>query len=400
MNNSKGNKQEKNLEIGASLRVGLLNHPVLKSMHRKAIEDFEVAYKDYQERVKSQGSATAKPLLKAMCVSREQREVIALMKSIRFSQLTHDIINQYISDVKQEQHTDVQMDERNIFKGITMRAADDINDIGAAISDFFGEVNNRTRECGLANHFLQDYESKELRKQSFPLLLKGAWPREATQYLKKKWEKDGRKWMLQELLVEIKTCASTFGPYELLKNGGKEWKSDRKETTQSGKSDSSRANWTPYKGRYSSNNNFKKQEKQGEKPTNVSEWNTKKGGGSRAPARAGATDSKRWMSGGGTQKIVCFKCGQPGHRRPECKLADDNYKVIQHQKKYMEAKKGLRKLGVNFMVNEQLVGKKEAEEDNVEEDEEDNVLEQERQERKNDEYSRSEEGYSSDCSSQ
>ena len=66
----------------------------------------------------------------------------------------------------------------------------------------------------------------------------------------------------------------------------------------------------------------------------------------------------------------------------------------------MEAKKGLRKLGVNFMVNEQLVGKKEDEEDNVEEDEEDNVLEQERQERKNDEYSRSEEGYSSDCSSQ
>ena len=188
MNNSNEGKKNKNLESASSLRVALLNNPELDSMHRKAIEDFEVAYKDYVDKVKSQGSSTAKPILKAMCVTRQQREVIAMMKNIRFNELTHDIINQYIADVKQEQYKEVQLDERNVFKGITMRAADDVNDIGATIADFFGKVNERARECGLTDRFLKEMDSKDLRKQSFPLLLKGVWPRDATPYLKKKWE--------------------------------------------------------------------------------------------------------------------------------------------------------------------------------------------------------------------
>ena len=107
---SEEKKNTRAQETAASLRVTLCNPPELNEMHRKAIEDFEVAYKDYEEKVKAQGSATAKPLLKAMCVTRVQREVIALVKGIRFKDLTHDIIYAYIEEIKREQQLEVQMD--------------------------------------------------------------------------------------------------------------------------------------------------------------------------------------------------------------------------------------------------------------------------------------------------
>ena len=89
------------------------------------------------------------------------------------------------------------------------------------------------------------------------------------------------------------------------------------------------------------------------------------------------------MAGGGTKKIVCFKCGQPGHKKPECNLPDDHFKVIAHQKKFREQRAGLRKLGINFMVDEQ----NEDESNEVEVQEEGKTQESEQEE------------FSSDCDS-
>ena len=328
-------------ESAATLRVTLCKEPELAELHRKAIQDFEVAYIDYEAKVKAQGSATAKPILKAMCVTRVQREVIALIKGIKFKDLTHELIYAYIEEIKREQYGDVQIDERNVFKEIEMRSAKDVNDIGVVIAEFYVKVNERTQEAGLTSRFLEDYESKELRKQSFPTLLKAVWPKDGVSYLTKKWVSEGKKWSLKDLMAEVKVCARTYGPYELLKgygtrNNGNE--GDKGRPNRNGNPDDHKSKWTSYTRRY---------KKQGEvKPPNKSWTDFKK---NKPPGKS--HDNKKWMSGGGTQKIVCFKCGQPGHKRPECKLADDNGKVLAHQKKYNEAKSSLRKLGMNFMVN-------------------------------------------------
>ena len=75
-----------------------LKEPELTELHWKAIQDFQVAYNDYEIKVKAQGSA--KPKLKALCISREQREVIALAKGIKFKCLTPEIIYTYIEEIK------------------------------------------------------------------------------------------------------------------------------------------------------------------------------------------------------------------------------------------------------------------------------------------------------------
>lgn len=340
MNAKQVKKQEH--ESAASLRVNLCNPPELTSLHRKAICDFEVAYTDYEEKVKAQGSKNTKPLLKALCVTRIQREVIAMARGIKFSDLSNEIILTYMEEVKQEQYMGLQLDERNIFKGINMRVPEEANDIGAVVADFYVDVNDRMRESGLASRFLHDGDSKELRKQCFPLLMKGVWPREAYNYLKKKWEGEGKKWMIMELLKEVKLCATKYGPYELTKTEGK-----RDSSRSSGYEQKSK--WVSYKG------GMKDSTRQGDqwnKPKERKDWKGAKKIDHRPPVKAGQ-DSKRWMSGGGTQKIVCFKCGQPGHKKPDCKLSDDNFKVVAYKKKYQEARQGMRKLGINIMVDEQ-----------------------------------------------
>ena len=379
MNNSNEDNKKHAQEHEASLRVTLLSHPLLDSLHRKAICDFEVEYKDYQEKVKSQGSATAKPLHKALCLTRSQREVIALMKGIPFKNLSIDIILSYLKKVKSDHYMDVQLDERSMFKGIFVRTPISVNDIGASVAEFYVKVNDRIRESGVASRLLDDENGKEMRKQCFPMLMKGVWPREAHNLLKKKYEQEGKKWKLNKLLEEIQMMARTHGPLELLKGGEKSdhWK-NKKDLLRN---DDTRSNskWTSHKGKYPSFSSSNK-------PTqgsHVEKFKEKKDWKNKVLVKSGSHEQKRWMAGGGTKKIVCFKCGQPGHKKPECNLPDDHFKVIAHQKKFREQRAGLRKLGINFMVDEQ----NEDESNEVEVQEEGKTQESEQEE------------FSSDCDS-
>ena len=67
--------------------------------------------------------------------------------------------------------------------------------------------------------------------------------------------------------------------------------------------------------------------------------------------------------------MVCFNCGQSGHKRPECTLKDDHFKVIAYKKYYKAATDGLRKMGRLFAVDEQ--DKVEVEDQREEEDQRD-----------------------------
>ena len=109
--------------------------------------------------------------------------------------------------------------------------------------------------------------------------------------------------MIMDFMKEVKLYATKYGPYELTKTEGK-----RDYTTRSSGQEQ-KSKWVQYKG------GMKDLKKQGGHLKNNKEnkdWKGYKKFDHRPPAKGGQ-DSKRWMTGGGTQKIICFKCGQSGH---------------------------------------------------------------------------------------
>ena len=350
MNNLKEghNKKTTREDDDESLRVRVCLHPMLTSLEGKAIQDWEVLYKDYVQQAKSV-SPTSKPFLKALCVSLTQRKVIAMIKQIEFKKLNAEMILSYLEEVKREQFNEIQLDERNVFKGIVMQAPDSPDGIGKAISEFYVKVIDRVEESGLTSRFLDKDTSYGLRKKCFPTLMKGIWPREANSMLSKKWEQEGRQWMLSDLLIEIKSLTRKYGTYEL----SKVKPSFEKKGGESKGKPYEISKWNSYRGKYEKPEKPSMDAKEGSKYKKDSkkEWKSNKEKTERFSAKSGR-DQKRWTSGG-TTKVVCFNCGQAGHKKPECTLKDDHFKVIAYKKKYKAATDGLRKIGRSFTVDEQ-----------------------------------------------
>ena len=96
------------------MRVEFINHPELKTLDRKSVENLEQEYKDYKIQLQAQ-SGTAKPVPRALCVPLHLRGVIAMENSIEFGNLTQEKFLAHLDMVKMEGSSAVQVDATTIF---------------------------------------------------------------------------------------------------------------------------------------------------------------------------------------------------------------------------------------------------------------------------------------------
>ena len=318
------------------MRVEFINHPELKTLDRKSVENLEQEYKDYKIQLQAQ-SGTAKPVPRALCVPLHLRGVIAMENSIEFGNLTQEKILAHLDMVKMEGSSAVQVDATTIFRGIKMSVPKNEADIGRVISDFFVKMNEKMGESG-ARSMLLDDQKASVRKQAFPNLIDGLWPHTMVKMFKKQWFNEDRKWTVGKMCTEIKAAVRIHGKVAL-------YQPDRGVTRT-----------TPYdrKNTYdSTKGRFPQKEKSNVKPPFGQPFKKR-------PFHTGdkRNENKKpaWKNESAATKkgeIKCFKCGVGGHRRPECRLGDNHPKVIEHAKAYGALKRGMRVMGMHFRVDTQ-----------------------------------------------
>lgn len=280
----------------ANMRVQLIKHPMLKSLDRRSVEEWDNAYEEYKQQLESQGSRSAQPIAKSLCIPRELREVISMENGVAFKDLSDETINEYLEELRDEEVEVIQVDLQRVFKGVRMDAPRNPSDIDKRISEFFKKINERKNWYSLNERFLNGNDT-EVGKQSFPRLIEGIWPPPASVFLEKKWKRDGRRWTLQKMLQEIKEVVKSYGAYELIRSQGSQ-KPQESRTYAVGQADPKRTQ-------------NKKRRTDSSKPPLQGNETTRK-----------STD----------RNLVCFKCGEQGHIRPECRLKDDHPKVIAYRR--------------------------------------------------------------------
>ena len=216
MRNYKNSNSSYRLENAASMRVQLIQHPELEEMSQRAVEVFEILYQDYVVQLRAQGSRVAVPINKAMCVTRENREIIAMERGVTFADLTQDMILDYLDELKGMTIKETQFDLNNVFKGIRMRPAKYVDQMSVVTYEYIKTINERKNVLGLESRFATG--DKELNKMSFPSLIKGIWPPKASSILFNRWKAQGKQWKLSDLIKEIRHTVNTYGVYELQKD--------------------------------------------------------------------------------------------------------------------------------------------------------------------------------------
>lgn len=302
MNNASRKYEEE--QGRASVRVQLIQHPELKQLDRRSVEELRILHREYCIQLRAQGSKTTKPVPIAYCVPRELREVVAMEIGIHFEILSECAILEYLDNLCERNDTKIQMDQRVIFKGVKMRAPQNPCDIGKVLSDFMTKINERKNRYGLNNRLLEQGET-ELRKQSFPAIIDGIWPQPAIVFLEKRWKESGKKWSLAELVKEIRETVNSFGPYELMRNPTTKEIDQPRDDSRKRKHESKKSEKS--KSRYASQA-FKRD-------------------------RPEATSGK---------DLRCYRCGISGHIRPKCTLLDTDPRVMEQKNKMI--KKNLKRL--------------------------------------------------------
>ena len=300
-------------EIAANMRVQLIQNPELKRLTRHAVEEFEILYADYVASVEAQGSKSTKPLRKALCTTRELRSIIAMKKGLRFSDVKEDMILKEIELAREKDLGGIRIDLERIFKGMRMVGPKHPNEITDRFMEYLEKINERAHEYGLNERFLNSNDM-EIRRQCFPKILQGVWPQKAGKYLEKKWQRDGKTWTLSDLIYEMETTVTTLGPIELMAS---EDGYDRERRR-------SRSN-------HENQHGFKRRKTDGFKVQNVQR---QRDYGDRMKKKTPTAKSDQEPT------VTCYRCGTPGHIKPECRLSEQHPKV-----KEMQKKKGLKRLG-------------------------------------------------------
>ena len=318
------------------MRVEFINHPELKTLDRRSVELLELEYKDYKIQLQAQ-SGTSKPVSRALCVPLKLRRVIAMEHEIPFNELTNEKILAHLESVKMEGSTAVQVNASSIFRGIKMSFPKNEADIGRVISDFFVNMDEKMTDSG-SRSLLLDESKLFVRKQAFPSLIEGLWPHNIVNMFKRQWQNEDRKWTVGKMCSEIKKVVRTHGKaalYQYDRGVTRSTPYDRKNTTDS-------------KGR------FQQKEKSNVKPSYGQPFQK------RQPFKSQEkkSDYKKpsWKNESAFKQkgdVKCFKCGTPGHKKPECRLPDTHPKVMETARKYKELKHGMRAMGMNFRVDTQ-----------------------------------------------
>ena len=349
------------------MRVEFINHPELKTLDRRSVEILECEYKDYKIQLQAQ-SGTAKPVPRALCVSLELRKVISLESGIDFNNLTQEKILAHLEMVKIEGFSAVQVDANMIFRGIKMSAPKNEADIDRVISDFFVKMSEKMEESGSRSMLLDD-QKLSVRKQAFPSLIDGLWPHNIKVMFKKQWFNEDRKWSVGKMCAMIKVAVRTHGKVAL-------YQPDR-GVTRSTPYDRKNLNDTT-KGR------FQQKEKSFVKPSKPFQKRPFQTGDKRNDYKKPEWKNESAFKKKGETK--CFKCGIPGHTKPECRFGDTHPKVIEHAKKYKELKRGMRALGVDYRADTQVkvddFGEKEKEQADDNEVEFESVVDSEEEQEK------------------
>lgn len=325
LDNGKRKREDDDL-AAASVRVQMIQHPELKKLDRRSVEELRILHREYEIQLRAQGART-KPVPIEYCVPRVLREVIAMEKGMLFDQLEKETIMDYLDKLYTEEDT-IQIDQKKVFQGIKMNTPKNPCDIAGVISDWLQKINDRKNRYGLSTRLMQNNEL-ELRKQCFPSIIEGIWPQTAVPVIEKRWKDASKKWSLAELIKEIRDAVSNFGPYELLRDAGKKDKySSKDELTKTSKE------------------SWKKRKPFGE---NRSERKDPKRSDSRG------LDSKKKR-----EDVQCYRCGLVGHIRPKCTLADTDQRVIDQKNKLI--KKSLKRLqSLTALSSDDQSGKNDAE---------------------------------------
>ncbi len=325
MENGKGKNSKQDFK--ESLRIQLIKHPELKWMTRQCVEEFEIAYTTYEIEVKA--SKTGKPITKPECVSRSVREIMVMENGCAYRDVTDRMILDAMTKAKKEDTDGIRVDLNKIFKGLKMEGPKHPSEISRKYLEYMERIARRKNEYGLNERFLSD-EDKEIRKQCFPAIINGLWPETGAIYLKKKWLHDGKKWTMGELFQEMRDIVTMLGTIELMT-----LKKEYDEKTRGKRDDWKRPSQDT---RYKPNGNNK-------------DWVKRKKMKRHQGSESNKKEARKEETKIGTKENpICYRCGTPGHMKPDCFLADDHPKVKTMTKKWKD-KRGLKRMGEMEQTN-------------------------------------------------
>ena len=284
------------------MQAEFFKNPVLKGLTKNAIDTFREEYRDYKERVESQG-ASAKPVSKYMCIPTLLRKSLAYQIGCKYQDLTPQQVFIKLDEIC---HVDVAMagfDPEKVFHGLKMQPPRRRNEVKEKIQDYTLRIVECIEKYGIENE-IHDKTHENFRKRAFSNIIKGIWPESLQRTLYIAWENDGKRWSMQQLLSQMDTHIEAVATYEL----------DRLYNESEKRNENQKDKKSQYiKPQFSQPPRMEKKREYG--------------------------DSQ------GMEKIRCYNCGASGHKRPDCQLRFNHPKAIEGRKSLINlSQKRLKRL--------------------------------------------------------